>query len=112
MIENEGINRLIHDTFVSTYENVPMEEAYENIHDVPLIDKAKKLIQRLKDKSSLCSFVASQLEGIELYFKYENDTIVKVCKIDLYVNFNICFLFIIVVCMPVIIMISSFIYFL
>ena len=45
-------------------ENTALDEMYENIHDVPLIDKAKKnLIQRLKDQSSLCSFVASQLEG-------------------------------------------------
>ena len=42
IIENEGTNRLIHDTFVSMDENTIMEDMYENIHDVPLIDKEKK----------------------------------------------------------------------
>ena len=42
IIDNEGINRLIHDTFVVTNENVVEENKYENIQDVPLIDKAKK----------------------------------------------------------------------
>jgi hypothetical protein len=35
IIENEGINMLIHDTFISMDENTPMD----NIHDVHLIDK-------------------------------------------------------------------------
>ena len=41
IIENERINRLIHNTFISTYENVPVDEKYENIYDVPLIEKEK-----------------------------------------------------------------------
>jgi hypothetical protein len=36
IIENDGINRLIHDTFS------PMDDNFDDIHDVPLIDKAQK----------------------------------------------------------------------
>lgn len=53
-IENEGINRLIHDTFGATDENTALDEMYENIHDVPLIDKAKKTLYK-DSKTSLLS---------------------------------------------------------
>ena len=36
IIDNEGINRLIHDIFIAINENVTVHEMYENIHDVPL----------------------------------------------------------------------------
>lgn len=42
IIENEGINTLIYDTFVAMDENAPANEIYEHIHDVPLIDKEQK----------------------------------------------------------------------
>jgi hypothetical protein len=54
IIENEGINRLIHDTFVSMDENAPVDEIYEYIHDVPLIDKAQKPLYK-DSKTSLLS---------------------------------------------------------
>jgi hypothetical protein len=54
IIENEGINRLIHDTFVAMDENAPMDEIYEDIHDVPLIDKAQKPLYK-DSKTSLLS---------------------------------------------------------
>ena len=49
IIENEVIISLIHDTCVSIKKNAPANEIYENIHDVTLIDKAKKT----SEKSSL-----------------------------------------------------------
>ena len=36
IIEDEGINRLIHEIFVAIDENKPMDKIYEYIHDVPL----------------------------------------------------------------------------
>jgi hypothetical protein len=36
IIENDRINRLIHDTFA------PMDDNFDDVHDVPLIDKAQK----------------------------------------------------------------------
>jgi hypothetical protein len=40
IIGNGGINRLIHDTFDAMDENAPVDDIYEGIHDLPLIDKA------------------------------------------------------------------------
>ena len=54
LIENEGINRLINDTFVATDGNAAIDEIYENIHDVPPIDKAKKSLYKYS-KTSLLS---------------------------------------------------------
>ena len=54
IIENEGINRLINDTFSATDENAVVDEIYENIHDVPLIDKAEKALYK-DSKTSLLS---------------------------------------------------------
>lgn len=42
IIENEGINRFIHNTFVATYENAHAYDIYENIHDVLFIDNAQR----------------------------------------------------------------------
>ena len=43
IIENEWINRLIHDTFVAMDENTPLDEIYEDIHDAPLLIRHKNL---------------------------------------------------------------------
>ena len=40
IIENEGINRLIHDTFVAKDENALVDDIFGNIHDAPLIGNA------------------------------------------------------------------------
>ena len=45
---------MIHNTFVVTNENVLVDVAYENIHDVPLVDKAKKALYK-DSKTSLLS---------------------------------------------------------
>jgi len=42
IIENEGANRLIQDTFVVVDEDTHVDEIYDDIHDVALIDKAQK----------------------------------------------------------------------
>ena len=54
IIENEKNNRLIHDTFVAMDENAPTCEIYEDIHDVPLIDKVQKPLYK-DSKTSLLS---------------------------------------------------------
>ena len=55
LIENEWINRLINDTFVSTSENADSYEIYENIHDIVFpINKRKKDLCK-ESKTSLLS---------------------------------------------------------
>jgi len=54
IIENEGINRLIHDTLVSMDENTPMDEIYEDIHYVPSIDKTHKSLYK-ESKTNILS---------------------------------------------------------
>ena len=36
IIKNEGINRLIHEIFVSINENALVDEIYEDVHDVKI----------------------------------------------------------------------------
>ena len=54
IIDNEGINRLIHHTFVYMDENVLLDEIYEDIDDVPLIDKSLKPLYK-DSKTTLLS---------------------------------------------------------
>ena len=53
IIENEGIIRLIHDTFIAMDENGLVDEIYEDIHDVLPIDKAQKPVYKDSMKSLL-----------------------------------------------------------
>jgi hypothetical protein len=48
---------LIYDTFVSMNEIEPMDEIYEDIHDVPLIDKTQKPLYKDSKTSLLCALL-------------------------------------------------------
>jgi hypothetical protein len=51
IIKNDGINRLIHDTFSL------MDDNFDDIHDVPLINKAQKSIYEGSMKNLLSSIL-------------------------------------------------------
>lgn len=56
IIENKEIKRLIHGTFVTMYEYAPVDHIYEDIHDVPLIDKTQNPYTKTQRKvfSMIC----------------------------------------------------------
>jgi hypothetical protein len=50
---------LIQDTFA------PIDNNFDDIRDVPLIEKSQKTpLRRLEEKSSLCYIVGGEIEGI------------------------------------------------
>jgi hypothetical protein len=50
-------NRLIHDTFIKIMdEDTPMDDNVDDVHNVPLIDKAPKPIYE-GSKTSIISFI-------------------------------------------------------
>ena len=55
-----------------------MYDNFDDIHDVPMLDKAQIPLWRLKDKSSLCYIVFGELEGIEWFVKHLSHTNTKV----------------------------------
>jgi hypothetical protein len=65
IIDGDGLNRLIHGTFVVMDEDAPMDDIYDNIQDdVPLIKKAQKSLY--KDSSRILLFAIFWLVNLKV----------------------------------------------
>jgi hypothetical protein len=62
-------------------EDALVDEIYENINDVLLIDKAQKPLYKDSNTILLFTSFVGQLEGIERYFKRVYDTYLNIYKI-------------------------------